>query len=99
MGPHPGLDASTGWDTGYLPLAVKVVKDNADGRRELNNLKKVKQAMQQTPGPWHVARLEDAIPFFDEDLKQHNLYIAMRCVLGCSTSGHVGPHPCVICQH
>ena len=79
VGPQPKLDASAGWGSAYVPLAVKVVRDNAEGQRERDNLEKMKKAMQQTPGPWHIALYEDAFPFFDEGSQQHNLYIATRC--------------------
>ena len=53
-------DMGAGWQGGYEPVAMKIVRDTPAGRRERSNLQRVQQAFAQQAGPHHITSLLDA---------------------------------------
>ena len=73
------MDGSSGWASGFLPLAVKKVRNDTDGKQESSNLLAVYHALKLRPRPYHVTQFEGAYPFYDQHTQTSDLYIAARC--------------------
>ena len=68
----------TGWQTGFEPVAIKMLPDDASGVQERENMWKVQHAMQQQPGPHHVAELLNSFNHRDSSEDDSTILLVTR---------------------
>ena len=68
----------TGWDTGFEPVAIKMVPDDASGVQERETMWKVQRAMQQLTGPHHVLELLESFTHPDSHSGSSTIFLVSK---------------------